>query len=230
MASSGQRPTKKKRANSQSMQSFKRPRIDNHLKAMGAVTSNSPEWKNLDTTASLTPGASNIWSALTCQNLMVQGTGLQEHVGRKIAIQKITFRYNASIIATTNLGNHRILMVYDNHPNGGTPAITDILTNDAFTGLMNLNNSDRFRVIFDIYPFEKHGLSCEGGSGISNFCGGVITKKFNPPLLQQFNTVTTATIGAIQVGAIWLMFCQSNTTASPAASLVHFTRVRFIDN
>lgn len=233
MAQSGKPPAKKKRSNSSSaMQPFKKPRISGfraQQKAIGAATGSGPEWKNIDTTASITPGPSNGWSSMTCQNLIAQGAGLQQHVGRKIAIKKLIFRYQASTTATTNPGPHRIVIFYDNHNNGTSPAITDVFTNDATTAMMNLDNSDRFLVLADFYPFEEKGQSCEGGSGITNFSSGVKVLKFNPPLLTHFNNTTTATITAIQDGAIFLIISQAGTSASPAASLIHFTRIRYTD-
>lgn len=206
--------------------SFKKPRqtgFNAHAKAIGAAASNGPEWKNVDTTASLTGGASSAWSAITCINLIAQGTTANQHVGRKIAIHKLITRYQ---VAPTGTGvAHRLLIVYDNHANGALPVITDILTSDAFTSLQNLDNSDRFMVLADIYPFEANGApAASAASGV----GGKIVRKFNPPLLTQFNAGTTAAITAIQNGSILIMLA---TNGSPSgASTIHFSRVRFTDS
>lgn len=221
---SGASPAKKKKAQQQGAGApFKKPRqsgFNVHAKAIGALTTTGPEWKNIDTTAAITPGNA-VWSAITGQNLIAQGTGLQQHVGRKIAITKLVMRYSATSAGTSL--SHRVLVVYDNHANGALPAITDILTNDAFTGIQNLDNSDRFIVLADFYPFEQAGISTAAG----NATGGKIVRKFNPPLLTQFNNTTTATITAIQNGSILLAVCSIGNPA--AASFVHFTRIRFVD-
>lgn len=218
------RVNKKKKASSQGNQPFKKPRMagfNAHAKAIGATTTIGPEWKNLDTTAALTSGAAATWSAVTALNLIAQGAGLQQHVGRKIAITKIVHRFSA--VTNSSSGSVRVLIVYDNHANGALPVITDILTNDAFTAVQNLDNSDRFMVLADFYPFEDNGVTPQ-----SLGVGGKKVLKYKQPLLTQFNNTTTATISAIQNGSILIAVC---ALGSPSASnYTHFTRVRFIDN
>lgn len=223
---SGGVPKKKKQQQQGVGAPFKKPRMNGYQaqqRHIGAPTSTGPEWKNIDTSATITStgGPPAVFSAVTPLNLIAQGAGLQQHVGRKVALRKLVMRYNTTSSAT--IGGVRVLIVYDNNPNGVLPAITDILAANSAIGLQNLDQSDRFLILADFFPFEDRGLD-----NTSAIVLGKKVLKFNPPLMMLFNNTTTATITAIQSGAIYLAVCNAgNATGS---GFTFYSRIRYTDN
>jgi len=100
------------------------------------------ELKWIDTsTTSYTSGL------VSCINAVTLGDEAFSRDGRKITNKSILITgYGAS--ADTK-GAPRILVVYDKQTNGTQPLITDILTENNWAAPMNLNNRDRFKILYD---------------------------------------------------------------------------------
>lgn len=127
-------------------------------------------------------GATNFATGMTFINVPQTGTSNYQRVGSKIKIKNFTLDldvYNILPTGTNPPTNNdinnvnssaRLVIVTDTNPNGAYPAIADIfqdydttgaiaLTGETWAGL-NINNSKRFRVLFDKrldFDFQKLG-------------------------------------------------------------------------
>lgn len=129
----------------------KTPMTDTSKKPRNLMYQNDvsgPEKKEitLETTGS-TFAATAIFDTPVFIGGLTQGTGRSERIGRKVHFKSLLMRFNISTTAT--IGSYRLLVVYDKQANGAVPAITDILVSTAALAPMNLNNADRFVILFD---------------------------------------------------------------------------------
>lgn len=119
----------------------------------------------------------------------------------------------------------RTLVVYDCQTNSATPATTDILEVASFESPMNLNNRDRFKVIFDkvhvMNPVTYTGAALTAGSPFAKHMYKY--KKIN---LEVINSGTGGTAGSIQTGGIFLLIIGLNNNGSTTN---YYSRVRFTD-
>ena len=110
-------------------------------------TSPSVELKNTDySTSNLWTTASTQWT-ITPVNLMAQGTAATNHIGRKVTLKSILVR---SSIDTTDV--HRMVIIYDKECNGAAAVAADIFAVNTISSPLNLDNSDRFIVLADVFP------------------------------------------------------------------------------
>ena len=92
---------------------------------------------------------------VTLINGIATGTDINNRVGRKVIMKSLVFNVNNFPVATTANALQGIMLrhmiVYDSQPNsaGTVPAVTDILETATTLSPLNLNNRDRFRVIYD---------------------------------------------------------------------------------
>lgn len=192
---------------------FKRSR--SFANQIGAVASiNQPEKKNVDGggPGTLTGAAANTWSPVTLVNGIAQGATANTRIGRRVTLVSFLMRW----AVTNTAGSTRLMIVYDHAPNGALPAITDILTLDAFTGVNNLINNDRFMVLSD----EIINLNVA-----SAYMGGKTFIK-RQALQMQYTNAATGTIADITTGAVYIMACSIGGTA---ASVQYTFRTRFTD-
>lgn len=179
----------------------------------------SIEKKNIDTTPTAWPSATIGWT-ITPVNLIAQGTAANEHVGRKVSMKSIMLRSKFTSTDVT-----RVVLVYDKEANGVLATTAQIFSIDRINSPMNLDNSDRFVVLADVIPA---GINKNGDPGYTamgstpNFYN--IYRKCSLPML--FNATTTATITAINCGAILL--CTNSENGNVADELT-YARIRFTD-
>ncbi len=132
-------------------------------------------------------------------NLIAQGTGESERIGRKCNIRSINWRYLLQIPESTAQASTsdtvRVIMYLDMQANGATTEATglDILETSTFQSFNNLANSGRFRILVD----RTHDLNAEaaGGNGTAietcrKAVSGTFFKKCNIPL--EFSSTTGA--------------------------------------
>ena len=99
-------------------------------------------------------------------NLIAQGTGESERIGRKCRIKSIdwrmSFRKNAST-ATAGDDVVRIILYLDKQTNGAAATILDILDTADYQSFPNLANSSRFSFLMDrTFAINSHA---GGGNG-----------------------------------------------------------------
>ena len=105
-----------------------------------------PELKYFD--INISSGTGTSWQILSTLALasIVQGTGSQQRIGRKIRVKGVVFRAISTLgVASNNAQNpFTIDFIWDKQCNGATPAIGTIYQNGASQNLPNPDNDERF--------------------------------------------------------------------------------------
>jgi len=91
-------------------------------------------------------------------NLIVQGTGENERVGRKITIKKINVRFTVALgIGSAGGGDViRCMLVLDKQCNGTAATVGQVLHDIEYDSFNNLSNKRRFRVLSDKFYTLNH--------------------------------------------------------------------------
>lgn len=171
-------------------------------------------------------------------NGLAQGTAINEHVGRKVAMKTLLLRYmvhpDVATYNTMSTGGsatkshlcYRVLIVYDKQANGALASQANVLaptTNSSNAELVapnNLDNRDRFKVIYD----KKGRLS------IADPCH--IREKFIKLKGREVTFQNTAaTIADIATGSLLMYLLQDVDNAAGAQLKASwFSRLRYLDN
>ena len=188
------------------------------------------ELKTIDTG----PTTTNVTSTatLTLLNGVATGTDYTNRIGRKIRMRNLYIRYwMAPEDNTCNDNVVRCMIVYDNQTNGAAPNITDILNSSSVVEQLNLNNRDRFKVLWDKL-FILGAVSNIATQAFSNGHNTYSGKKFiKLPLKGAMEALfggTGSTVGSIQTGSIYLVLL-AVATAGGSANFQYTTRIRFED-
>ena len=103
-------------------------------------------------------------------NLIAQGTGEQQRVGRKCTIESIHMRFNLNVdnfqgAIPQGGDNIRTIVYLDSQANGAAATVTDILATAGLNSFRNLANSLRFKILMD----KTHSINYAGiGSNAVN--------------------------------------------------------------
>lgn len=185
-------------------------------------TGRGPEKKNQDLIQTLALPLLSAFSTPALINGIGQGTGSNQRIGRKVLLKAIQMRYTAQsgVIAGGNVPmQNRIIVFYDKQSNGAAPAITDVVVANSFVSPLNLNNSDRFVILFDELT--------ESAQGATFMISGSRYTKCN---LEQMFVGNNALIADIAGGAVFIMAANnSDPVVGQATSTYVHTRVRYID-
>lgn len=179
-----------------------------------------------------TQGDSGGPSNLILLNGLSQGTDATTRIGRKVLMKSLLVRVTVSMTtlaagtqpAGAIGGQVRFLCIYDSQSNGAAPIASDILsqvTTDTVVSPMNLNNRERFKILFDKYVT----IDPQGPQSATLKC----YKKFNLPII--FNGGNAGTIADIQTGSIYILAaatCQA--TAAFNCETNGYSRIRFLDD
>jgi len=189
------------------------------------------------TAAPISATASPAAGALVLLNGIAAGDDINMRNGREAHLTSVELRgiiSNYAAAAATAPSLARVLIVYDNAPNGAQPAIIDILadtastahsdTNPAAFNFNNLNNRDRFKILaqetfaFGAIPNAANAEQ-ETSYPVSFY------RKINLP--QTFKS-DAAGIGSITKGALFALIVGSTTAAtSTTVAFCGMARVRF---
>jgi len=182
------------------------------------------------------------FAALTCDttgtvtllNGLATGTDATARVGRRVTLKSFHIRGvlqpKATYPGTARARSlNRVMVVWDNNPNGGTiAAIGDILATASSTSHQNLNNRERFKVLMDVVTYQG---ACAAGSSAPEY-----GTDFN--VVERFQRLnndvqyggTAATIADIQKGALLLVTIGDQAVAAGAGgSLTGACRIRYTD-
>jgi len=170
---------------------------------------------------------------VTVINACATGTDVINRVGRKITMKSILFNVNSFPVAATANALQGIMLrhmiIYDTQPNsaGTVPAVTDILETATTLAPLNLNNRDRFRVIYD----KRSQIGSFFINATPNLVGGspqnVHWSKYRKLSHDVIFSGTGATVGNISTGAMYILFIGDFN----AVALTDFyTRIRFSDS
>lgn len=98
-------------------------------------------------------------------NVIAQGTGESQRVGRKVTIKQLHWRYTVSRpenLSSADLSSGdivRVILYEDKQCNGSAAAVTDILETNDYQSFRNLANSGRFSILYD----KTHDLNLLNG-------------------------------------------------------------------
>ncbi len=130
-----------------------------------AKLESSTEWKSKDfyrvgSTWTQSGEVTSIFS-------LVQGAGSDQRIGRKVKIRSVQLRFvlNNFILQTaagSGLWPTRTMIVYDKQANAGLPSYSDIVADNLGAGdeglaFKNLNNKERFIILYDNYDCTEQG-------------------------------------------------------------------------
>lgn len=138
------------------------------------------------------------WSALLL-NGMAAGAALNERIGRKVQMKSIYIRANVSMPSTGVTGNGfiRVMLVYDRQNNATdlNANLTSLFVTDSAISLMNLDNRERFLVLYD--RMTPMGLQWRDTEVFVKF------KRCRLDVL--FNAAAGTTFASITTGALYLL-------------------------
>lgn len=194
------------------------------------INRDSPELKVIDVAQqdqALVAGGS-----VTLLNGVATGTDITNRVGRKLNIKSLKIGVNvfnqANVSSNLSIGvSCKVSIIYDSQPNGAAPAYTAIYNVAHPLSPLNLNNRDRFKVLWTknfvvgSYTTSAGSLLATGSPTNSTKTG---YKKCNLPVI--FGG-TGATIADIQTGAIYIC---AVADVSLGAAFDYNSRIRFVDN
>lgn len=175
----------------------------------------------------LAQAATTNTGTLVLYNGVAQGSDFTNRIGRKVIVKSIHFKWALTpATVTDSIGDIvRCMLVWDMQNNSATPAVTDILTTADILSGVNLNNRDRFKVLYDkrvvMNPASYTANVITGGNPVTTY-----REKYIKCNYETIFSGTGATSGSIATGALYLMFIDLNTTAS---TITHYARVRFSD-
>ncbi|ALE29839.1 putative capsid protein [Lake Sarah-associated circular virus-27] len=165
--------------------------------------------------------------AVALLNGVAQGTDDTQRIGRRATIKSILFRAFINPTTTTdNIGDQcRFLLVWDNQANGTALTVANVLNSATFSEPNNLDNRDRFKIIWDKWITMNPAVyAANVFTGGNPQCKMVhCYKKLN--LETTFNG-SGATIGSIATGSLYVIAIAQNATNN---NYVYNCRVRFTD-
>ncbi len=207
-----------------------------------AKLESSTEWKSKDfyrvgTTWTQGGEVTSIFS-------LAQGAGSDQRIGRKVKIRSVQLRFihrsNVLDAAGVGLWPSRTMIVYDKQANAGLPSYSDIIADNLGAGdealaFKNLNNKERFIILYDNYDCTETGDGRKNSS-----CRGLISK------LEGGNTVEEIQSGTVYrsmdmdcvfgltnepiTGAIYVVTNGGTASASTQPGTGKWcTRVRYVD-
>lgn len=158
-------------------------------------------------------------ASITLANGIAQGTDFTQRIGRRFTMKSIYMRGFASMVDLdpNNQEQFRVMLIYDNQPNGVAPVILDILTAAATNAANNLNNRDRFVTIYDkvwvVNPAQT----------LFTF-----RQKYRKLNCETTNSGVGATIADIATGALWIVTCPNSGGSMTTQTSIN-VRIRFTD-
>ncbi len=140
-------------------------------------------------------------------NIIPQGDGESERIGRQITIKSISCRYIITLPETITLDEScdtvRIMLILDQQTNGAQAPLLDVLELAEIRSYRNLSNVNRFKVLYD----KKTSVSAMASTGSSSLCverwgnfhwKGAVRINYNP-------SATTGAITTIESNNFFLL-------------------------
>lgn len=198
-------------------ETFVRSRNQNRL--FTGNTTNALEKKAVDTVFTHNCPPTSSFGTAAILNSMQLGTANGQRVGRKIQMRSCLIRYTVTPPGAGGVSQNRFVLVYDKQTNGAAPTAADVFAINAFDAPLNLNNAERFVVIFD-----EITDSCQ--SQLINMAG----KRYAKIRLDTLYAGNTGTVSDITSGGLFL-FCANNSDPAVGQASVSYsyTRVRYTD-
>jgi len=197
------------------------------------MTYSVPEKKFIDTT-----GTTNVpeTGTISLLNPLGQGTSVVTRIGQKIVIRSIDLRVRVSgapnsATPTVYANMIRVLLVWDNQPNGTLATPSDIIEDlTAGTGVIAPQQKiyiTRFRILWD----KKFMLTNLVGANSPTEKVNDMDQYYKKTRLQVgYADSNNGDITDIITGAIYLLAVGQHTAAANQGILEYFSRIRFYDN
>lgn len=160
--------------------------------------------------------------------LIPQGVTESTRVGRQCTIKSVQFRANLTYIPgadTLGCTTAYVYLVLDKQANGAAAAVTDVFTGTSMqTAMLNLSNSERFRIL------KKWVLKFQAGAGVSGAYGRdsqsiEYFKKCNIPV--EYSS-TTGAITELKSNNLFII-AGTDATADDEVNVSGTARLRFTD-
>ena len=177
------------------------------------------ELKAVDTTINQ---VADTTGAVTLLNGIARGDDINERVGRRVRLASLQASIVNYVTPATGIDQtHRCLIVYDKQSNGVAPAITDVLVSASTVAMPNLDNRQRFVILYD--KLMHLNAAAEPGSMVAF----KINKRL--PYGVQFNSGDAGTVADIQTGGLFFITIGSIAAGGTAGTFSGRVRVRYTD-
>lgn len=152
------------------------------------------------------------------------GTDYTNRIGRKTFNNSVYIRGMAYAKGNNNgTALFRMILFWDMQPNGVLAGAGDILQEATVESQLNINNRDRFKVLWD-----KQGVLGYANATLAYGQNAVPIKKYKKLNMETIFDGTDASVGSIQTGVLGMLFMSNLNSGTPAADLSF--RVRFTDS
>ena len=177
------------------------------------------ELKAVDTTINQ---VADTTGAVTLLNGVARGDDINQRVGRRVRLASLQASIVNYVTPATGIDQtHRCLIVYDKQSNGVAPAITDVLVSASTVAMPNLDNRQRFVILYD--KLMHLNAAAEPGSMVAF----KINKRL--PYGVQFNSGDAGTVADIQTGGLFFITIGSIAAGGTAGTFSGRVRVRYTD-
>lgn len=169
---------------------------------------------NMDTTGSV-----------TLLNIIPRGASQSQRLKKKCWLATLEMKGFTSAGSAGTVAEGSIWIVYDKHPTGALPAITDILNSASSLSFANPDNEGRFEILFQ--KDYLHQGSSTAPTGDSAFPADELIRIDDQ---EEFTILgTTGAISEIKLGSVLLVVCGQTVagTAAPVATLAF--KVNYVD-
>jgi len=180
------------------------------------------ELKNVDTSISGTVNTSGTAVTLGVLNLIAQGPGQTERIGRRVTLRTLQIRLVITM-QTSSVGASpfRLLVVFDRQNNAASTSVLSVVNTDTMLSFKNLSNERRFLTLMDEW------IPAIGTGGPQSICVTRYIKMNN--LVQEFNTGASALVSSITTGSISAFLWQNGTITTAAPEYKFDARLRYVD-
>lgn len=204
-------------------QQKRKPRARTIKKMVKTAVTKMTEPKYFDIKASAAQIVDNVGGTLWL-NKIDRGTDSVHRIGRKYTVRGIQLFCNNYVDQTSGINQaHRVMVIWDKHPQGTLPVATDFLKDSLVESPKNINNRKRFITLFDriinLNKFDEAGSTRSWDHYI----------KCNVPVL--CNDASTSDITDYEAGAIYLFVIGTVSVVAPAlaGSIYWNCRIKFLD-
>jgi len=186
----------------------------------------APELKFTDVTATA-QAIGTTWTTVLL-NGVAQGTDFTQRIGRQVCNKSILLNgliYNA--IATSNVQGSgiRVVLLWDYQPNSTALTALDAFVSNSVLSPMNLNNRDRFKVLYD-KKCQMGPFNVTAGAITAGAPQNIFITKYRKMNMDVIFSGTAATIGSLSTGALYLCYI---TDVALAVTWDYYTRTRYTD-
>lgn len=162
--------------------------------------------------------------AVTLLNGIATGDDYNTRDGRQATMRSVAVKGYLTPTANIAASDARLLLVWDNAPNGAAPVYADIMQEAGVPhSFPNINNEKRFTILKDWFQQVGYFSALSTSSYAQESSVHKIDLSVSLNSLTQFSG-TGATVASIQNGAIWMV-----TEIGAAVKFVLSTRVRFTE-